>query len=499
MNKVATRKGRTFGIFAPIRSLPTDYCIGTLGKPAYEFIDWLKKARQNAWQIWPFNYSSDTTQFSPYWLGSAFAGNLDLIDPYLLKNDGLIELIPEIPYSERIDYKVVQEVQLKLLTEAFKKATSLGLLESEEFKSFVNENAFWIDDYSFYMAYREFFKGLVPSVWEIPIMHREERAMNKYLNLFGLKDFGNRIEFFKFGQFIFYQQFSKLKSYANQNGIKIIVDMPFYVAPESVDVWQHPELFKVDKINLLPVAIGGCPPDDFSKDGQRWGFPVYNWDYHKKTNFEWFVKRVGHLFKYGDIVRFDHFRGFDQYYEIHACEKTARNGKWVSSPGKELFDAIKKALGPKEIILEDLGTLDEGVYELKDFLGYPGMKVSVWGWSKEGNEHTPSNWLVNSVGYTSTHDSKSVVTSIKEAAKSRGINISEVLGIELGERSIGMAAVEVAYASKAMYVIIPMNDAESSEERFNTPGKVSEENWTLKVHTSPELATEFAELVEKYS
>ena len=339
---------RASGILLPVSSLPGKYGIGCFSKEAYDFVDVLEKANQKYWQILPIGPTSYGD--SPYQSFSTFAGN-----PYFISLEKLIEeeLLTEeecnsVDFGENneyIDYEKLYNGRFNLLKKAYKRSNP----EDEGFKKFVEENGFWIEDYAMFMAIKAEHNGESFELWEDEIRVRKPEAMERYR-----EKFKDEILFYKFIQFKFYEQWFKLKEYANDKGIKIIGDIPIYVAYDSADVWANPELFQMDE-EVKPISVAGCPPDAFSADGQLWGNPVYKWDYHKQTGYTWWIRRIENSTKLYDVIRIDHFRGFDEYYAIPAGSKNAVVGKWEKGPGMDLFDVVKEKLGKISIIAEDLG------------------------------------------------------------------------------------------------------------------------------------------------
>ena len=340
---------RASGILMPVFSLPSRYGIGSFSKSAYQFVDMLKKAGQKYWQILPLCPTSYGD--SPYQSFSTYAGN-----PYFIDLDQLIEekLLTRKECQacdfgddpQDIDYGKLYENRFKLLRKAYERA-NVG--EDQEFEAYRRKNAWWLDDYALFMAVKDRFDGVAWNEWAEDIRLRWSNAMDYYR-----RELYYEIEFYSYLQFVFMKQWKKLKNYANINGIEIIGDIPIYVAFDSADAWANPELFQFDAENL-PTAVAGCPPDGFSADGQLWGNPLYRWDYHRETGFDWWIRRIAYCSELYDVVRIDHFRGFDEYYSIPYGDTTARNGHWEKGPGIALFEAAKNRLGELNIIAEDLG------------------------------------------------------------------------------------------------------------------------------------------------
>ena len=394
---------RASGILMPIFSLPSRYGIGSFSKSAYQFVDMLKKAGQKYWQILPLCPTSYGD--SPYQSFSTYAGN-----PYFIDLDQLIEekLLTRKECQacdfgddpQDIDYGKLYENRFKLLRKAYERANA-G--EDQEFEAYRRENAWWLDDYALFMAVKDRFDGVAWNEWAEDIRLRWSNAMDYYR-----RELYYEIEFYSYLQFVFMKQWKKLKNYANINGIEIIGDIPIYVAFDSADAWANPELFQFDAENL-PTAVAGCPPDGFSADGQLWGNPLYRWDYHRETGFDWWIRRIAYCSELYDVVRIDHFRGFDEYYSIPYGDTTARNGHWEKGPGIALFEAAKNRLGELNIIAEDLGYITDSVKKLVADSGFPGMKVLEFAFdSREKSDYLPYTYEKNSVVYTGTHDNETI-------------------------------------------------------------------------------------------
>ena len=398
---------RTSGILLPIFSLPGKYGIGCFSREAYKFVDFLEAAGQSYWQILPLGPTSYGD--SPYQSFSTFAGNPYFIDLTELKNQKLLtsEEIEEADFGNKendIDYGTMYKNRFKVLRKAFHRAV---LSEFGPYQDFLKENEDWLPDYAFYMAVKNSFHDVGLMEWKEDIRLRKKEAMDRCR-----KDLAEDIDFYCFLQYEFYRQWGMLKSYANEKGIKIVGDIPIYVSLDSAEVWAHPELFQLDK-NGRPVAVAGCPPDGFSADGQLWGNPLYDWEHHKKTGFEWWLRRMKKSSELYDVIRIDHFRGFDQYYSIPYPAENAKKGSWVDGPGIALFEAMEKELPDVAIIAEDLGFITETVRKLVDDTGFPNMKVLEFAFDPRdtgsANDYLPHNYDTNCVVYTGTHDNETVL------------------------------------------------------------------------------------------
>lgn len=395
---------RSSGVIMHISSLPGKYGIGTFGEEAYKFGDFLKEAGQKYWQILPLGPTSFGD--SPYQSFSAFAGNPYFIDFDLLRKDGLLEKedYESVDFGsneEDIDYGIIFQNKMKVLRKAYENSKSKDI---KELKLFTEEEDAWLDDYALYMSVKNSFDLRSWQTWDEDIRLRKPEAMFKYKE--ELKD---DISYWKFLQFEFFKQWTKLKTYLNELGIEIIGDMPIYVAEDSADVWANPDAFMLDKETLRPLKVAGCPPDIFSETGQLWGNPIYDWNHMEKDHYKWWIDRIRQSFKIYDVLRIDHFKGFESYWSIPYGDKTAENGEWVKGPGIKVFNAIKDALGDVNIIAEDLGTLTEETIKLRNDTGYPGMKILTFAFDSDyNNPFLPHNYDKNFIVYTGTHDNDTV-------------------------------------------------------------------------------------------
>lgn len=468
---------RSAGILMHISSLPSKHGIGTLGEEAYYFADFLKKSGQKFWQILPVGPTSYGD--SPYQSFSSYAGNpyfidLDLLfeDSFLLKEE--YETINWGNDSRRVDYKKLYDKRFTVLRKAYHRAKTLML---PSFETFCEENKFWLQDYALFMAVKKYFGGVSWIEWKDEgIRLRKEESIAHYTNL--LKD---EIEFWKYTQFFFYRQWNSFKKYVNSLGIQLIGDMPIYVAADSADMWANPEVFWIDRQNR-PVCVAGCPPDVFSKTGQLWGNPLYNWEYLKQTGYDWWIERIRHASTLFDITRIDHFRGFDSYYAVARGERTAENGIWKKGPGIDFFDALKKELGKIPIIAEDLGFLTKSVKHLLKKSGYPGMKVLQFAFDpQEGSNYLPHLYHKNCVVYTGTHDNDTIMGWLHHASKKEIAFAADYAALRKKE-GYHWGMIRTAYQSVADLAIIPMQDflGLGSEARMNTPSTVGE-NWRWRL------------------
>ncbi len=395
---------RQSGILLHISSLPGPYGIGSFGDGAYQFIDFLKKSKQSYWQILPLGPTSYGD--SPYQTFSGNALNHYFIDLDLLIEEGLLtkkDIIMHKPNPKDINYGALYQDRLPILKKAF-----YHFEKNKAYTRFINQHASWLEDYAMFMSLKTFFAGQSFNLWPEDIKMRYDYALTYYFDL--LKE---EIEFHKFLQFKAYQQWLNLKTYANKKGIQIIGDIPIYLAYDSTEVWTQPQVFQLNQEREM-THVAGVPPDGFSEDGQLWGNPLYNWGYLKETNYDFWVARMALQSKLYDMIRIDHFIGFEHYYSIPATEMTARNGQWLDGPSYALFEAIKERLGQLNIIAEDLGRMTKGVIELLKNTGFPGMKLTQFALFDEGNNASlPHGFSKNSVAYTGTHDNETTKSWFK--------------------------------------------------------------------------------------
>ena len=492
---------RSSGILFHPTSLPGKYGIGTLGKEAYAFIDFLKKSRQKLWQIFPLGPTGYGD--SPYQSFSSFAGN-----PYLIDFDLLIEahLLSEEDLrdvffgdnEEYIDYGAIYNQKYPLLRKAYENFKSSDNHEMREnLEHFKRENASWLNDYSLYISLKNHFNGLPWNEWAHDIKNREHGAMEHYKN-----ELADDIEYHNFIQFLFFKQWGDVKRYANENGIKIIGDIPIFVAADSSDAWANPEIFLFDE-ERKPVKVAGVPPDYFSATGQLWGNPLYNWQKLKETNYSWWVERERANLSTCDIIRIDHFRGFEAYWAVPYGDDTAINGQWEPGPGIDLFNAIKSQLGELPIIAEDLGLMTQGVIDLREATGFPGMKLLGFAFdSGEENDYLPHTYTKNCVVYTGTHDNDTLIGWFQKAKEEDRQFARDYLNSR-SDDEIHWDAIRGAWSSVASMAISPVQDflGLGSEARINTPG-VAAGNWQWRLRhgvLTDELAERIAKLTRVYS
>ena len=489
---------RASGILLPISSLPGKYGIGCFSKEAYKFVDFLEKAGQKYWQILPVGPTSYGD--SPYQSFSTFAGN-----PYFISLESLVEqgLLKKKECDEAdfgkladsVDYHKLYLERFQLLRKAYERS---NITQKEEFHDFRRENAFWLNDYAVFMAVKTFFGGKSFEEWPEDIRRRWEYALNYYR-----RELYYDIEFYEYIQYEFYRQWFRLKKYANEKGIKIIGDIPIYVAYDSADVWAHPELFQMDAEGK-PQTVAGCPPDGFSATGQLWGNPLYRWDYHRDTGFSWWIRRMEKCTSLYDVTRIDHFRGFDQYFSIPAGADDATAGHWEQGPGISLFHAIRARLGDIQIIAEDLGYITDSVRKLVWECGFPNMKVLEFAFDSRDSsgpgEYLPHNYNKNCVVYAGTHDNETLLGWLDNILPEEVEMVKKYVGRDTKEKKeLVSDLIRVAQSSVADYCIIPIQDylCLDNGARINTPSTVGT-NWKWRV-SDKQLSNKLAEKIKEYA
>ena len=473
---------RTAGILMPISSLPGKYGIGCFNLKAYEFVDFLRDAGQKYWQILPIHPTSYGD--SPYQSFSTFAGNPYFIDLEALIAEGVLsqaecDSVFFGNEEDDINYAALYDGRKILLTMAYERSR---ISENPEYRKFVADNRWWLDDYALFMALKDFFDGKCWYEWPEDIRLRYGYAMDYYR-----RELYFDIEYQMYLQFKFFQQYGWLKNYANSQGVKIIGDIPIYVAMDSADTWSHPELFQLDERNM-PTAVAGCPPDGFSATGQLWGNPLYRWDYHRETGYDWWLTRLWYVYQLYDVTRIDHFRGFDEYYSIPYGHPTAEHGHWEKGPGIELFRRAEEVLGWHEVIAEDLGFVTDSVRQLVRDSGFPGMKVLQFAFDSRdtgsARDYLPHNYTENAVVYTGTHDNDTTIGWF-EAVSDDDWNLAReyLCDFYTPDEEMDQPFVALALQSIARMCIIPMQDylGLGTEARMNTPSTIGC-NWRWRMN-----------------
>lgn len=492
---------RAAGILLSVSSLPGRFGIGCFSKSAYDFVDWLKEAGQTYWQILPLGPTSYGD--SPYQSFSTFAGN-----PYFISLDELIEegVLTEKECknadfgkkADDIDYEKIYKKRYPLLRKAYERSR---VSENPDYVRFVEENRWWLSDYALFMAVKDRFEGAPWTEWAEDIRLRWSNAMDYYR-----RELYYDIEFQQYLQYKFFGQWRRLKAYANEKGIRIIGDIPIYVAMDSADTWAHPELFQLDE-NNVPTAVAGCPPDGFSADGQLWGNPLYRWDYHKNTGYGWWMSRMWYCFQLYDVVRIDHFRGFDEYYSIPFGAENAKDGHWEKGPGIDLFRCMEQRLGRHQVIAEDLGYVTDSVRKLVRESGFPGMKVLEFAFdsrdSGSANDYLPHNYIENSVAYTGTHDNETITGWFKSITKEeRQMARDYLCDQHTPAKELYQSFIALVMRSSSRACIIPMQDYMGLDNRcrMNQPSTLGK-NWKwrlVKGDLSEELKEEILTVTKRY-
>lgn len=470
---------RASGILLHPTSLPGRFGIGDLGTEAYRFIDFLAGSDQQYWQVLPLGPTGFGN--SPYMSYSSMAGNPLLISLEILQgegylNDGDLWNVPEFP-SDQVDYDRVIAYKMPLLQRAYDNfKTSATQAQRSQFASFCDSKSYWLDDYALFMALKEANDSASWYTWEPEFAQHRLEDLDKW---------GRRhaaaVAFHKFVQFQFFYQWANLKAYANKRGIEIIGDIPIYVAHDSADVWANPENFCLDEETYEPALMAGVPPDYFSETGQLWGNPVYDWQHLQKTNFKWWVQRFEAMLDYVDIIRIDHFRGFESYWAVPQGEETAMNGEWVEAPGAEFFTLLRSKLGKLPILAEDLGVITLAVESLRDHFEFPGMRILQFAFGSDpGNPFLPFNFVRNCVVYTGTHDNDTTVGWYESREEWEQKAILRYLG-HVSPDGIHWDLIRMALQSIANLAIIPVQDllGLDSQARMNFPGK-AEGNWAWR-------------------
>ncbi len=500
---------RAAGILLHPTSLPSSYGIGDLGDEAFEFVDFLVKSKQTYWQVLPLGQTGYGD--SPYQCFSAFAGNIYLISPAKLLEDGFLsdEDLRNAPeFSEgKVDFGKMIEFKLPLLKRAFEnfRRSDNGEI-TDLFRLFCQFNAFWLEDYALFRAIKFSQNQKSWQEWEEDLKLRKPEALEKVR-----KELDDEVFAQKFYQFAFFKQWDALKIYANEAGVKIVGDVPIFVALDSCDVWCNPSQFKLNE-DGSPEVVAGVPPDYFSKTGQLWGNPIYNWDNMRRDGFAWWISRVKFTLKTVDIVRVDHFRGFAASWEVPGGDETAERGQWVNVPGMELFQALKHAIGDLPFWAEDLGVITPDVEELRDSFAFPGMRILQFAFGGDAKNHDlPHNYIQNSVAFTGTHDNDTTQGWFNsEAGKGSGRDAEQIEKerkfcldyLNTDSAEIHWDFVRAVWASVANTAIAPMQDllGLGNDARMNLPASISG-NWSWQCKHgdfSDEIAEKLKSLTELY-
>ncbi len=490
---------RESGILMPVFSLASKFGIGSFSKEAFDFIDFLHKAGQGYWQVLPLGPTGFGN--SPYQPFSAFAGNPYLISPEKLIEAGLLSWddVNGIDFGgniEAVDYGKLYENRPTILKKAYENFIEKD--DVKEFKAYIKKNEEWLKDYGLYLVIKELQEGKSWLEWEDKLRKRDEKTLEKISS-----EHKKDLEYIYFVQYMFDTQWEEVLTYAHKHNVKIIGDLPFYVAMDSADSWAHPEVFEMDK-DGKPKSVAGCPPDAFSQTGQLWGNPVYDWSALKKDGYSWWVKRIERNYQWFDVIRIDHFHGFSEYYEIPFEDKDARNGKMKKGPGMDLFNALRKQIGDLNMIAEDLGnTTPENIKLLEDS-GFPGMKVLQYGFTSWDSCYVNHRHTKNSVVYTGTHDNTPTFAWVQEISDGeREFTRRYINSMNTNYGAFVWDIIREAYRSVADLCIIPIQDylCKGKEARINTPG-TADGNWMWRLtpnFLSEDLARSIRLLTETYS
>lgn len=478
---------RRAGILLPVSSLPSKYGIGCFDQAAYDFVDYLVSAGQTYWQILPLSPTSyGKSDNSPYQSYSAFAGN-----PYFISLDALVEegVLTEQEVADSdfgkqawtVNYKKLNENRYPLLRKAYERS---NISADPEYQQFLQDNSWWLDDYALFMAVLHHFDEKIWLEWPEDIRLHWGYAVDYYN-----QELYFEVEFQKYMQFKFSQQWNKLKAYANSRNIQIVGDIPIYVSVNSTDVWAHPELFQLDEYRV-PVATAGCPPDSFAADGQVWWNPLYNWEAHRNTGYDWWCSRLWYMFRMYDVVRIDHFRAFDEYFSVPYGSKSAADGHWEKGPGMELFDTVRWRLGENQVVAEDLGLMTDTVRQLVKSTGFPNMKVFQFGFDLAdtgfGNDYLPHNYSENCVVYTGTHDNETIVGWYQGLNdQMRSLVRDYLCDHATADEDLYHSFIAMVMRSPAKMCIVPMQDhlGLDNRSRLNVPS-TDKGNWCWRLKGS---------------
>ncbi|MFO0944086.1 MAG: 4-alpha-glucanotransferase [Pirellulales bacterium] len=467
---------RSSGILLHITSLPSEYGIGDLGENAYHFVDFLADAGQSIWQILPL---SPTIQCnSPYSSYSAFAGNTLLISPTKLLKDGFLRPedvaeLDEVPSGSQADFEAATKIKNEMLAvsfERFRLSSQCSLID--DFEAFCTTQQWWLNDFALFASLIRHFGNDNWVTWDIGLVQRQRDSLIHWR-----KTLEREIEREQFAQYLFFKQWQQLKDYANSRGVRLFGDMPIFVSHGSADVWANQSLFSLDE-NGRRTVVAGVPPDYFSETGQLWGNPLYRWDRLAETDYRWWVQRIRAAFQMFDLLRIDHFRGFEAYWEVSASAENAINGQWVKGPGSKLFEAVRRHLGDLAIVAEDLGLITEEVHQLRNEFEFPGMRVFEFGFDDAEGFHRPDNFPANSVAYTGTHDNDTLMgwyhaRQEKKAATGDRDILDRFLSSDTDEHSAHWQMINMVFGSASHTAIVPLQDvlALGNEARMNVPGQ----------------------------
>ena len=474
---------RSAGILLHITSLPSSFGIGDFGSGARAFANFLHRSGQTFWQLLPLNPTTAGQGYSPYSASSAMAGNPLLISPELLVEEKLLTETDIAPYrmaeTNKVDYKKAEKNKCALLEKAYQNYCNGSSALQKAFVSFCEKEDYWLNDFALYSVLQKENKGKPWHEWEEPFKQHDANTLRRFEEAHS-----EEINKIKWQQLIFAKQWHALKNYCNNLNIKLFGDMPIYVGYDSSDVWSNREIFSIDA-NGKQEFVAGTPPDEFNKDGQLWGMPVFKWEVIQKQNYNWWIKRLRKNLELFDLLRLDHFRAFEAYYQVKAGSQTALEGKWIKALGNEFFSIVKKELENKDLpfVAEDLGHIDEPVYKLRDDFKLPGMEVLQFAFGEDmpTNVHIPHNQVPVAVVYTGTHDTNTILGWYKDLPKQRKKNLASYTGIKITQQNVADVLCRIVYASVSKLAILPLQDIIGLNEkaRMNIPS-YGENNWAWR-------------------
>jgi 4-alpha-glucanotransferase len=495
---------RGAGVLLHITSLSSSFGIGDFGPQAFAFVDFLKSNDQQYWQILPLTTTESTQGYSPYSATSCMAGNVLLISPELLVKDKLVtrSLINKykIINNGKVNFQEASKVKSNILERAYENFQITRYSElHNDFEKFIKKENFWLDDYTLYVILKKQHSQTPWYTWPNHFKLRDAERLQQYT-----KDHSEELLKEKWFQFIFYRQWHSLKQYINTKNIKIFGDLPFYVSYDSADVWAYPQYFSLNKKGGME-GVAGVPPDYFNDNGQLWGMPVFRWEALKKNNYDWWMMRIRKNMELYDLLRFDHFRAFSNYWDVPASEKTAKFGKWKEGPGNDFFNKVKKEFPTMPFVAEDLGDIDDNVHKLRDTFNLPGMKVLQFGFGDNMpvSDHIPHNFKINFVAYTGTHDNNTTCGWFKENAGTIvQKNLTGYFGRTITRNNVHLELIKQVYASVARIAIIPIQDLLGLDEkaRINTPASTANNwQWRLKHDQLKNISPLYKEWITVYN
>lgn len=495
-------QARGAGVLLHITSLPSPFSIGDIGPTARRFVDFLHSSKQKYWQILPLNPTSEVSGHSPYSSVSSMASNTLLISPADLVDEGLLHENDLQKFStsstDRVNFRNAEKIKNSLLLTAFQNFTQDKKRE-KKFESFCNDASPWLRDYASFVLLKDHHDQKPWNEWPAGFKNRDAKKIQSFIS-----EHYDAFRFVQWKQFIFQEQWNKLRQYCDERNIKLFGDLPFYVSHDSVDVWTSPEIFSLDKRGSMYTSAG-VPPDYFNDDGQHWGMPVYRWDVLKARNYQWWIKRLERNLKYFDLLRLDHFRAFADYWQVPAKEKTAKKGQWKPGPGASFFSAAREEFKALPFVAEDLGDINQAVYDLRDEFLLPGMAVLqfAFGDNMSTSDYIPHRHVANSIVYTGTHDNNTTIGWIrKDADRATLKRLIDYAQRDVHEDNAHDVLAQMAYASVSNTVILPLQDILGLPEksRMNTPAS-TKNNWQWRMlpdMITKEVSKKLARWVDTY-